>query len=219
LRASFTLALATCCAFAASAPIREVVSECPESSGVPICKIRDGWSFKFDSMTNRVPLLYGPDGHFRFPLSFQLPGAEVSYAYDVAPDADGSFVVAATGGAADMRHWHKSGLVMFDSTGFQSAFIDTGDFRCAHVAIASDHSVWVLGSQYSGNKEQEHYPILRKFSRTGDLLGSFLDRSTFPAGLGPWGPIARHHPLRCQRSYRHHCVFRQHEPSARSHRT
>jgi hypothetical protein len=188
MKATFAFALTSCCAFAAVAPIREVVSACPESSGVPICQIRYGWSIKFDSMNNRVPLVYGPDGLLRFPLSFQLAGTEVSYAYDLAPDADGSFVVAGVGGAADMRQWQKSGLVLFDSNGVQTAFIDTGDFRCAHVVIASDHSVWALGSEYTGMKERVSYAILRKYSRTGELLGSFLDRSTFPPGLGPGGP-------------------------------
>jgi hypothetical protein len=51
VRVVLTLALFASCTFAASAPIREVVSECPESAGVPICQIRNGWSLKFDSVS------------------------------------------------------------------------------------------------------------------------------------------------------------------------
>jgi hypothetical protein len=45
----------------------------------------------------------------------------------------------------------------------------------------------VLGSyqRQRGKPSVRHFNILRKYSRTGELLGSFLDRATFPAGLDP----------------------------------
>ena len=90
------IALSACCALAVGGPIREVISECPESEGVPICQIRNGWSFKYDG-SSRVPLVYAPDGRFRFPLPFQLTSAEINQPFDIAPDSEGGFVVAANG--------------------------------------------------------------------------------------------------------------------------
>lgn len=179
-------ALLLCSACSAAVPIREVISECPEPPHQPVCKFRQGYALKFDSTYNRVPLVYAPDGRFLFPLPLQLPGAEISYASDIAPDSDGSFVVAAIGGAADMRHQQGAGLAMFDAHGIQTAFVDTGKFWPGHVAISPDHSIWVLGAQFgSDRKEEQVYDILHKYSRSGVLQGTFLPRSSFPPGLPP----------------------------------
>jgi hypothetical protein len=178
--------------FAANAPVREVVTECPEIGGQPICQVRNGWTFKFDTMSNRTPRVFGPDGHFKFPLPIILPGTEIVYASDVGADSDGSFVVAATGGKADMRHWERSALVLFDAGGFQISMIDTGRFFPGHIAIAPDHSIWATGMQWdeSLSKDDTDYFVLRNYSRNGRLLGSYLSRSTFPPGLPPGNPGA-----------------------------
>jgi hypothetical protein len=95
--------------FAVSCALGAGVSECPESGGQPICQYRNGYLLKFDRMVDRVIRVCGPDGRFRLNLPINLPGAAVSWAYDVAIDSDGSFVAgqgaeAATGG----RHPNSS---------------------------------------------------------------------------------------------------------------
>jgi hypothetical protein len=163
----------------------QVVSECPESGGQPICQYRNGYMLKFDSNIDRVIRVYGPDGHFRLNLPIQLPDTPITWANDVAVDSDGTFVAGAAGGDGDVRHgvW-KSGLVMFDANGLQTAFIDTGKFWPNHIAIAPDHAIWVLGAQ---SRSKDDYNVIRKYSRAGKLLGSYLARSTFPGGLEPGG--------------------------------
>jgi hypothetical protein len=140
---------------------------------------------KFDRMVDRVIRVYGPDGHFRLNLPIYMPGAAVSWAYDVAVDADGSFVVGAGGGSGDMRQVPQQlGLVTFDANGAQTEVIDTGRYAPAHVAIAPDRSIWVLGEQ-GQIRDAAEYMVVRKYARSGELLGSYLPRSTFPAGLAP----------------------------------
>jgi hypothetical protein len=110
----------------------------------------------------------------------------VSWPYDVAVDADGTFAASAGGGDGDVRHVTQFGVAMFDANGIQTGVIDTKNFSPNHVAIAGDHSIWVLGSQ-SGPRNKQDYTILRKYTRDGKLAGSYLPRSTFPAGLEPGG--------------------------------
>jgi hypothetical protein len=144
--------------------------------------------FQFDRLVNRVIRVYAPDGHFTVNLPIQLPGASVSWPYDVAVDSDGTFVAGVLGGEGDVRYPAQSGVAMFDTNGIQTAVIDTKNFSPNHVAIAGDHSIWVLGSQVRGPGEpRQDYMVLRKYSRDGKLAGSYLPRSTFPAGLEPGG--------------------------------
>jgi len=175
--------------FADSAQVREVQSECPALANQPVCQFRNGYMFQFDTVVNRVIRVYAPDGHFTVNLPIRLPGASVAYPRDVAVDSDGAFVAGAGGGDGDIRHVSRFGVVNFDSNGIQTGVIDTKNFSPNHVAIAEDHSIWVLGSQFSGRGEpREDYMILRKYTRDGKLAGSYLPRSTFPAGLEPGGP-------------------------------
>jgi hypothetical protein len=173
-------------AFAASAPVREVHSECPALSGLPVCHFRDGYMFQFDTLVNRVIRVYAPDGHFTVNLPIQLPGASVTWPTDVAVDFDGTFVAGAFGGDGDIRHVTQFRVAMFDSNGIQTGVIDTKTFSPNHVAIAEDHSIRVLGAQ-NGLRNKQDYMVVRKYTRAGELVGSYLPRSTFPAGLEPGG--------------------------------
>ena len=60
--------------------------------------------------------------------------------------------------------------------------IATGTYLPSHVCFAPDHSIWTLGNeerQSPGNYAD--YFLLRHYSRSGELLGQFLSRSSFPA--------------------------------------
>jgi hypothetical protein len=168
----------------ADGPVREVQSECPALAGQMVCQFRNGYMFQFDRTVDSVIRVYAPDGRFTLNLPIRLPGADVAWAYDVAVDSDGSFVVGAMGGDGDILHVTQRGVVMLDSSGIQTAVIDTKNFWPNRVAIAEDHSIWVLGAE-EGPRNKQDYMILRKYSRAGELVGSYLPRSTFPAGLEP----------------------------------
>jgi hypothetical protein len=147
-------------AYAAEAAVREVQTECPEISNQRVCEFRNGQLFGFGPIMR----VYGPDGRFAFNVPIRVPNGENTRASDVAVDSDGTLVMA------------SGGIAITDANGVQTSFIDTKPFIPARVAIASDHSVWVLGGESSGRRG---YMILRKYNRDGKLLGSYLPRSTF----------------------------------------
>lgn len=184
MRSLFASFLFASAAFSASAPVREVRSECPAISGQPICQFRNGYLFRFSASFDPVMRVYAPDGHFALNIPIRIPDAASAWAYDVGVDSDGSFVVAA-GGSLDGGYVVKRhAILMFDPNGTQTAFIDTKNFWPNHLAIAEDHAIWVLGSQ----SEHGDYAILRQYAHDGQLIGSYLARSTFPEGLSPGGP-------------------------------
>jgi len=187
MKTLLSAALFASAALAAGDPVREVQSECPALSGHEICRFRNGYMFQFDHAVNSVIRVYAPDGRFTLNLPLRLPGAGVAWPYDVAVDSDGSFVVGAVGGDGGARYVTQRGVIMLDSNGIQTGVIDTKDFWPNHVAIAEDHSIWVLGSE-DKSRNRPDYMILRKYNRAGDLVSSYLPRSTFPAGLEPGSP-------------------------------
>ncbi len=163
---------------AADAPLREVQSECPVNSEQPVCEFRHGRLFRFDP----VMRVYGRDGRFAFNAPVRFPNGDLAQARDADVDSDGSIVVA----AADYQK-NAYGLAVLNATGMQTALFPTGSFAPRGLAIAEDHSIWVLGSE--GRKGD--YMVLRKYTREGKLTGSFLPRSTLAPGLDPSGIAVR----------------------------
>ena len=160
-------------ACAADIPIREVQTECPEVSGQRVCEFRSGQLFRFDPIMR----VYGTDGRFAFNVPIRIPNIESTPVNDVAVDSDGTLVMAVGG-----SQLNSGGIAVVDANGMQTSFIDTTPFIPAHVALAPDHAVWVLG----GEPKRRGYMILRKYTRGGQLLGSYLPRATFPhPGLEP----------------------------------
>ncbi len=184
MKTLIAVALLANAVFAADAPVREVQSECPALAYQEVCRFRNGYMFQLDHRFKGMIGVYSPDGHFTLNLPVRLPGAEVSGAEDVAVDSDGSFVVGAAGGDGGVSHVSQRGVIMLDSNGIQTGVIDTKGFSPNHVAIAGDHSIWVLGAE-GKSRHRPDYMILRKYNRAGELVGSYLPRSTFPAGLEP----------------------------------
>jgi hypothetical protein len=186
----FLLALAfAATAFAADNPIRTVNSDCPAISNQPICEFRAGYLMRFSYSFDPVVRVYAPDGHFALNIPIYLPGADFAWAQDVAVDTDGSFIIGASGTVHGNLRETRHGLVFDDPNGLQTKVIDTKDWSPDHVAIAPDHSIWVLGAAWSHPYPASgDYMIVRNYSRTGELLGSYVPRSTFPKGLEPGGP-------------------------------
>ncbi len=172
--------------FAANDSVRVVESDCPAIGNQSVCHFRNGYLLRFSKQFDPVIRVYAPDGRFALNIPVSLPGAGLAWAEDVAVDSDGSFAIGATGSPSANERILQHALVLDDANGVQTAVIDTRNFVPGHVAFAGDHSIWVLGAQrkyeqpYTGD-----YMILRKYSRTGELIGSSLPRSTFPKGLEP----------------------------------
>lgn len=157
-------------ALAQTTPVRTVVSDCPRVSGQPLPVMRGGYCIRLDT-----GLVYGPTGQFAFAALPQLPGASTVYVHDVAVDPDGGFVVAAGNRSVD-------GLALFDQYGSQKTFIPLKGFYPSKVTISEDHSIWVLVETQLRPEEAGDYMTVLKYSSSGQLIGSFLPLSSFPAG-------------------------------------
>lgn len=156
-------------AFAQTTPIRTVVSDCPRVSGQPLPVMRGSYCVRLDT-----GLVYGPTGQFAFVALPRLPGAGTVYVHDFAVDPDGGFVVAAGNRSVN-------GLALFDQYGSQKTFIPLEGFFPSNVTVSDDHSIWVLRERNSVLKAGDYMTLL-KYSSSGQLTGSFLPLSGFPAG-------------------------------------
>lgn len=119
--------------------------------------------------------VYAPDGTLAYRIPFPKKGDFVN----VAVDTDRSAA------AAVQYEGSKGGVSIFDPTGKQTRFLDTGDYSPSFVCFGPDHSIWVTGTQ-SGQSE---FFILRQLSREGKQLGAFLPRSSFEGHEEPAEPI------------------------------
>ncbi len=132
---------------------------------------------------------YGPDGRLVFNKNIEIAGGTQPVVRDVDFDTDGNAAIAATaiGGSSGFLNV----ILLLNHAGSQVGFIDTGRYFPAHIAIAPDRSIWVLGWQQSPDHppfpDRNDYMILRKFSTEGKEETAFLPRSSFPAGLEPGG--------------------------------
>jgi hypothetical protein len=81
-----------------------------------------------------------------------------------------------------------AGIDLLDRTGKLVNTIDTGNYLANHIAFGEDHSLWTFGWQRSATdlrKPSSDYMTVRKYSRNGNQVGSYLPRSLFPDGLEP----------------------------------
>jgi hypothetical protein len=130
---------------------------------------------------------YGPDGKLAYDGMIEVPGGIEPIVRDVDFDGEGRAAVAvsATGGASGFLH----GILLLDRAGRQTRFINTGFYAPAHIAVASDHSIWTLGWQMDPDHPpfpvRPDYMIIRHMAPDGTEVGAYLPRSLFPAGLEP----------------------------------
>ena len=164
MRSVLVAALFTGIAFAASVPVREITTEFPLVGLQPAPYFRHGRVFQL----LQVLKVYERDGTFAFYAPIRTPDGNLTTARDISVDSDDSFVVAT-----------DQGLALLDSRGLQTGFIKTNGFWVGHLVITEDHSVWVLGHP---ERREKDYTVLRKYSRDGALLGSWLPSSTFAPG-------------------------------------
>lgn len=122
--------------------------------------------------------VYGPDGARIFDALVKLPHVQSPNLGNSAADTDGTIAITVTDTSSQVYH---GAIVLFNRIGHQTNVIDTGVYLPSALAFDGDHNLWAAGWQRDGND----YFVFRKFSRTGADAGSFLRRSTFPAGLEP----------------------------------
>jgi len=125
--------------------------------------------------------LYAPDGSLMYKASPQVHGASWAGMSNVGVDTDGTL-----GGAVlyqiEKAGAERGGIAIFNPTGEQTVFLDTGEYLPTHVSFGPDHSIWTIGRSEA---QDTGYFVLRNYSPTGKLIGEFLPRSSFAPGPAP----------------------------------
>jgi hypothetical protein len=121
--------------------------------------------------------VYGPNGS----LAMRTASPDGGITVNVDIDSDGTVA------AAVLSHDSRAGEIrIFSPDGSQSSRIATEPYLPSQVCFAPDHSIWTLGNEDplpAGDRTD--YSLLRHYSRTGDLLGEFFPRSSFPEDSDP----------------------------------
>lgn len=168
MRSLFAFAVLGGMAFAANAPVREIHSDFPEDK---LAFFRGGRLFELGPMVRA----YAPDGTRDFDAPILTPEGQLAPVRDIAVDhEDRSFAVAT-----------MKGIALLDARGIQTSFFATKGFLPWNIAITEDHSIWVLGNSFEKEKRHEDRDVVRKYSRDGSLIGSYIRRSTFPTDRKP----------------------------------
>ena len=181
------LALLPFLAFASysqSMAVREITFDSVLVANQPTPRFRGGYVFLHDPVHRNVVTAYGPDGRRDCVASIQLPGAKMAVVRDIAVDSDGTLVVAATTGAVRGDPF-MGGIVLLNSADRQEKLIDTALFMPFRVAVAADHSIWILGAQLDSSPRhapsRDDYMVARRYDRDGHELGAYVPRSSFAA--------------------------------------
>ena len=135
--------------------------------------------------------VYRPDGWPMYKVTARVPNAKRPSIINAAVDTDGTL-------AGAVVYPRGGGIVIFDSAGTQTQFVDTGHYLPSQVCFDADHSIWILGWQEKRKlAERPEYFLLQHYSHDGQKLGAFLPRSFFaydefdvePAypNVGLWG--------------------------------
>ena len=113
-----------------------------------------------------------------FKLS--IPGAELINLYDhsVALGLDGSLAIIGTAHSGDSRAAMFVAWVSPDRK--TQTIIRTSPFLPEAVTVASDGTIWVAGHEVRQEKQKRDYsrPLIRRYDKTGELLGAFLPWSS-----------------------------------------
>jgi hypothetical protein len=138
---------------------------------------------------NRVDV-FAPDGTLMYSVAAKVPGSAKAGIENGAVDSDGTMAAAVRGVSATGRPG-GGGIALFDRTGAQIGFIDTGNYLPTQVAFGPDHSVWTIGWLGNDPSLTADYPTLRNYRQSGTEVGEFLPRASFPHAKD----IARGEPL------------------------
>jgi hypothetical protein len=94
--------------------------------------------------------VYAPDGSFAFSKNIEVPEGSQPVVRDVDFDTGGSVVVAASaeGGTLRFSYGHSASGSHRTANGLHQH----RRYLPAAIAIASDHSIWTLGSQMAADR-------------------------------------------------------------------
>lgn len=128
--------------------------------------------------------LIGRDGREISQFTFTIPGASFINLYDnsVARGLDGSLAVIGTAYTNDSRG--ASFLAWVSPEGGEQTVIRLSPFFPHAVTVASDGTIWVTGheTKWIGPRDYNQH-LIRRYDRTGKMLGSFIPWSRLRTAL------------------------------------
>jgi len=119
-------------------------------------------------------------------VSVQVPGARLINIYNnqFARSLDGYLAVAFSAYTADSRA--GSFIAVISPDGAKQVVVRTNPFVPQAVACAADGAIWAAGYETENGQEVERdYFLIRRFDRTGRLLGGILSRGRFSGRTHP----------------------------------
>ena len=131
--------------------------------------------------------VFGPDGTQLFGIAAQVENAKTVSMDNAAVDADGTLAGAVRYSVDGTSRGEGGGIALFDASGKQVRFFDTGGYHPTQIAFGPDHSLWTLGWPGAQHGDDAFF-VLRNYSRDGEELGHFLPRSSFDREPDPIGP-------------------------------
>lgn len=118
------------------------------------------------------------DGNVRRP-SFWINGASLIWVDDSAvASSDRLFVVGSYSRSGSKFPINFAAEINAD--GQMLAIIDMGTYEPELACVASDGSLWTFGQDWGAERDDIPYSLLRNYSATGRLLGSYLTSDALP---------------------------------------
>jgi hypothetical protein len=146
-----------------------------------------GYLFVYDAHKIDV---FGPDGALLYAISAQVSNCKVVNINNAAIDTDGTIAGAVEYAIDGTTRMEGGGITVFDRSGKQVRFFDTGPYTPTQVSFGPDHTIWTLGwPGFQVRRWDDDFLILRNYSQDGQQLGAFLPRSSFDAEPDPVGPM------------------------------
>ena len=187
MRPLFVLFTATLVTLAIGATPREVYYQGPLTPLNTTPTFDKGYLFVYDAHQINV---FGPDGSLLCGISAQVANAKVVNILNAAADADGTVAGAVVYSMDGTSKAEGGGIAVFDRSGSQVRFFDTGRYFPTQVSFGPDHSIWTLGWPGSQVRRwSDDFFVLRNYSQEGRELGKFLPRSSFDPEPDPVGPM------------------------------
>ncbi len=182
-------------ALSADNPTREVTYALGYNCEAGFCQgplVDKGYVFYLKSGAPASGLIaFGPAGRLAYEVDIAAPDGTPAHlhpnAQALAMDTDGTVLVPISyGGYGGNGHVKGGGIAVLNRDGKQIRFVDTARFLPDAARFGPDHSIWIIGTQYTPLRDgdpidhvQADYNLVRKYSSDGKQLGSFLPRSLF----------------------------------------
>jgi hypothetical protein len=132
--------------------------------------------------------VYDRDGNLTSRFTFTIPDAGLINIYSFSHGWDGALAMEGSAYTNDSRAAAFFAWVSPD--GHQQTVVRTDPFIPRAVTIAADGTIWVAGDQRRepGTAADRNQYLIRRYDKTGKLLGSFIPWSSLTSGTDRMPP-------------------------------